>query len=83
MDPEPVHDLVDALRTEWDVLVFSKLDRLFRSTRDCVRFAEWAEQHSKMLVFAEDGLTLNYRGDRDRASIDGMMAELFVYLGSF
>ena len=23
-----------------DVLVFSKLDRLFRSTRDCVRFAE-------------------------------------------
>jgi site-specific DNA recombinase len=83
MDPEPVHDLVDALPTEWDVLAFSKLDRLFRSTRDCVRFADWAEQHSKMLVFAEDGLTLNYRGDRDRASIDGMMAELFVYLGSF
>jgi DNA invertase Pin-like site-specific DNA recombinase len=68
---------------EWDLLVFAKLDRLFRSTRDCVRFAEWAENHSKMLVFAEDGLTLNYRGDRDRASIDGMMAELFVYLGSF
>jgi DNA invertase Pin-like site-specific DNA recombinase len=68
---------------EWDVLVFSKLDRLFRSTRDCVKFAEWAEQHSKMLVFAEDGLTLNYRDDRDRASVDGMMSELFVYLGSF
>jgi DNA invertase Pin-like site-specific DNA recombinase len=68
---------------EWDVLVFSKLDRLFRSTRDCVKFAEWAEQHQKMLVFAEDNLTLNYRGDRDKNSIDGMMAELFVYLGSF
>src|SRR5699024_10752721 len=34
------------------------------------------------LVFAEDNLTLNYR-DRDRNSIDGMMTELFVYLGSF
>ncbi len=68
---------------EWDVLVFSKLVRLFRSTRDFVKFAEWAEQHGKMLVFAEDGLTLNYRGDRDKTSVDAMMAELFVYLGSF
>jgi site-specific DNA recombinase len=67
---------------EWDLLVFSKLDRLFRSTRDCVQFAEWAEQHSKILVFAEDGMTLNYR-DTDKTSIEGMMAELFVYLGSF
>ena len=68
---------------EWDVLVFSKLDRLFRSTRDCVKFAEWAEQHRKVLVFAEDGLTLNYRDDKDKSSIESMMAELFVYLGSF
>jgi DNA invertase Pin-like site-specific DNA recombinase len=75
LSPEKAH--------EWDVLVFSKLDRLFRSTRDCIKFAEWAEQHSKMLVFAEDGLTLNYRDDRDKTSIEGMMAELFVYLGSF
>jgi len=67
---------------DWDVLVFSKLDRLFRSTRDCVKFAEWAEQHRKILVFAEDGLTLNYRNP-DKGSIEQMMAELFVYLGSF
>ncbi len=75
--------LADDKAHEWDLLVFSKLDRLFRSTRDCVKFAEWAEQHSKTLVFAEDNLTLNYRDDRDKSSIDGMMAELFVYLGSF
>jgi DNA invertase Pin-like site-specific DNA recombinase len=67
---------------EWDVLVFSKLDRLFRSTRDCVKFAEWAEAQRKMLVFAEDGLTLNYRAGK-KSTIEGMMAELFVYLGSF
>lgn len=75
--------LSDERQHEWSVLVFSKLDRLFRSTRDCVKFAEWAEEHQKMLVFAEDGLTLNYRGDRDKTSIEGMMSELFVYLGSF
>jgi site-specific DNA recombinase len=74
--------LADDKAHEWDVLVFSKLDRLFRSTRDCVKFAEWADAHSKLLVFAEDGLTLNYR-DRDQSSFEGMMTELFVYLGSF
>jgi site-specific DNA recombinase len=74
--------LADDKSHEWDVLVFSKLDRLFRSTRDCVKFAEWADTHSKLLVFAEDGLTLNYR-DRDQSSFEGMMTELFVYLGSF
>lgn len=74
--------LSDEKAHEWDLLVFSKLDRLFRSTRDCVKFAEWAEEHSKILVFAEDGLTLNYR-ERDKTSVEGMMAELFVYLGSF
>ncbi|ALI28385.1 hypothetical protein XA26_45850 [Mycolicibacterium fortuitum] len=67
---------------DWDALVFSKLDRLFRSTRDCVKFAEWAEEHRKILVFSEDGLTLNYRNP-DKGSIEQMMAELFVYLGSF
>lgn len=75
--------LAEDKRCEWDALVFSKLDRLFRSTRDCVKFAEWAEQHKKMLVFAEDGLTLNYRADKSRTTIEQMMAELFVYLGSF
>ena len=44
--------------------MFAKLDRLFQSTRDCVKFAEWAEAHSKMLVFVEDGHTFNYRPDR-------------------
>jgi DNA invertase Pin-like site-specific DNA recombinase len=75
--------LTDEKSGDWDVLVFSKLDRLFRSTRDCVQFAEWAEQHSKVLVFAEDGMTLNYRDKGTPGSIESMMAELFVYLGSF
>lgn len=66
----------------WDVIVWSKMDRAFRSTRHCVDFARWAEERHKIVVFAEDGLTLNYR-DSDKASIESMMAELFVYIGSF
>ena len=66
---------------EWDAMVFSKIDRMFRSTRDCVKFAEWAEERKKILHFAEDGMTLNYRDKSD--SLEKMMAELFIYIGSF
>lgn len=73
-DPEKV--------SRWDALVFSKMDRAFRSTRHCVDLAAWCEKHRKVLVFAEDGLKLDYRDGADKG-IDGMMSELFVYLGSF
>lgn len=66
---------------EWDVLVFSKIDRAFRSTRHMVKLAEWCEQQKKILVFAEDGLVLNYRDPKP--GLEHMMAELFVYIGSF
>lgn len=73
-DPEKVQ--------EWDAIVFSKMDRAFRSTQHCVDLARWAEENKKLLVFAEDGLVLDYRDGRSD-TIDGMMSELFVYLGSF
>lgn len=68
--------------SEWDVIVWSKMDRAFRSTRHCVDFAQWAENNNKIVVFAEDGLRLDYRPGQAKG-IDAMMAELFVYLGSF
>ncbi|AFR50016.1 recombinase family protein [Gordonia sp. KTR9] len=68
--------------TKWDVIVWSKMDRAFRSTRHCVDFARWAEERHKVVAFADDGLTLDYRPGVDKG-IDSMMAELFVYLGSF
>lgn len=67
---------------EWDVIVWSKMDRAFRSTRHCVDFARWAEENQKVVVFADDGLKLDYRPGAAKG-IDAMMAELFVYLGSF
>ncbi|QKT07878.1 recombinase family protein [Gordonia sp. X0973] len=73
-DPEKIN--------EYDAIVFSKMDRAFRSTQHCVDLARWAEENRKMLVFAEDGLKLDYREDRPE-TVDSMLAELFVYLGSF
>lgn len=66
----------------WDVIVWSKMDRAFRSTRHCVDFVRWAEERHKVVAFADDWLSLNYRPGSTKG-IDAMMAELFVYLGSF
>ncbi|MGW6424017.1 recombinase family protein [Nocardia sp. NPDC055053] len=65
----------------FDILVFSKIDRAFRSTRHMIKVAEWCEEHKKILVFAEDGLVLNYLNPAP--GLEGMLAELFVYIGSF
>lgn len=67
---------------DWDAIVFSKMDRAFRSTRHCVDFARWAEENKKLVVFAEDGLKLDYRPGGAKG-VDAMLAELFVYIGSF
>jgi DNA invertase Pin-like site-specific DNA recombinase len=74
--------LTDDGAARWDVIVWSKMDRAFRSTRHCVDFARWAEERQKVVAFADDGLTLDYRPGVSKG-IDAMMAELFVYLGSF
>lgn len=67
----------------WDVLVFTKIDRVFRSGWDCVELAKWCKEHKKILVFVDDGLNLNYRNINDPNDFESKMAELFVYLGSF
>ncbi|GAB2683970.1 recombinase family protein [Nocardia thraciensis] len=71
------------LRGTWDVMVFSKIDRAFRSISDAVEVAKWCKDNGKMLVFAEDGLKLDYRPGTNSASFEGMMAELFIFLGAF
>ena len=84
--PEDRPDLGPWLTEEgaasWDVIVWSKMDRAFRSTAHCVDFARWAEPRHKVVAFADDGLTLDYRPGAAKG-IDAMMTELFVYLGSF
>ncbi|WP_246227637.1 recombinase family protein [Mycolicibacterium helvum] len=67
---------------EWDVLVFSKIDRAFRSTNDCVEFAKWTKANKKILAFAGDGVVLDYLHPQ-KDSLDQMMSEFFIYVGSF
>lgn len=74
LDPERLH--------EWDVLVFSKIDRAFRSTNDCVEFAKWTKTNRKILAFAGDGVVLDYLHPK-KDSLDQMMSEFFIYVGSF
>ncbi|WP_100485700.1 recombinase family protein [Mycobacteroides abscessus] len=67
---------------EWDVLVFSKIDRAFRSTNDCVEFARWTKENRKILAFSGDGVVLDYLHPKNE-SLDQMMSEFFIYVGSF
>ncbi|MFD3748005.1 recombinase family protein [Nocardia sp. NPDC058633] len=74
LKPERLH--------EWDVIVFQKIDRAFRSTRDCVDFAKFIEENKKVLAFSGDGMVLNYR-DQASTTFESQMAEFFIYIGSF
>ncbi len=42
---------------EWGALVRAKMDRAFRSAKDCADVAHWAEENHKVLVFTDDGIT--------------------------
>ena len=46
--------------------MWSKMDRAFDLPRHCVDFARWAEEQHKVVVFAEDGLTLTTGPERQR-----------------
>jgi DNA invertase Pin-like site-specific DNA recombinase len=67
---------------EWDVLVFSKIDRAFRSTHDCVEFAKWIKANKKVLAFSGDGIVLDYLNNSGN-SFEQQMSEFFIYIGSF
>lgn len=71
---------LDDRAAEWDAMIFAKVDRAFRSVKDCADVAHWAEQHRKVLVFTDDGIVLNFR-DED-AGFASMMAKAFLMLAS-
>ncbi|NOR99400.1 recombinase family protein [Mycobacteroides abscessus] len=65
---------------EWEVIIWSKLDRGFRSMRHCSDFIKWAETNRKIVVFAEDGLTLNYLNPA--SVVESTLSELFVSMAA-
>ena len=72
--------LSEQRKDEYDVMVWSKVDRAFRSSKDCADVAYWAEQNRKCLVFTDDGIVLDYRESAD--SFGGMMAKFFLTIAS-
>ncbi|WED94034.1 recombinase family protein [Mycobacteroides chelonae] len=65
---------------EWEVIIWSKLDRGFRSMRHCSDFIKWAEMNHKIVVFADDGLTLNYLNPA--SLVESTLSELFVSMAA-
>ncbi|MFD0274636.1 recombinase family protein [Kitasatospora sp. NPDC127111] len=66
---------------EWDAMVWAKVDRAFRSAKDCADVAHWAEENRKVLVFTVDGITLDYRKGRE-SSFGNELAKVFLMLAS-
>lgn len=65
---------------EWDVIIWSTLDRGFRDPRDAIALADWCERNGKMMVLAEQGIVLDYRQNAD--TMARMLAEMFLLIGS-
>ncbi len=72
--------LTDEKSYEWDAIIWAKIDRAFRDPKDSVAVATWAEKRKKVLVFADDGLILDFRDDADMMA--RMMGEAFLLMGS-
>ncbi|MFI9328758.1 recombinase family protein [Kitasatospora sp. NPDC052868] len=66
---------------EWDALVWAKVDRAFRSAKDCADVAHWAEENHKVLEFTDDGTTLDYRKGRE-STFGNELAKVFLMLAS-
>ncbi|TCO56920.1 recombinase family protein [Actinocrispum wychmicini] len=65
---------------EWDMIVWSNLDRGFRDPRDAIALADWCAKNQKIMVLAEQGIVLDYRPDADPMA--RMLAEMFLLIGS-
>jgi site-specific DNA recombinase len=68
---------------DWDALIFSKTDRVFRQAADCVRLAEWCRDNKKILVLVDDGIRLDYFHPEDsKDAFAGAMSKVFLILAS-
>lgn len=65
---------------DYDVIIWSKVDRAFRSSFDSAAVVKWAQKHKKILVFTDDGLKLNYHNEADPMA--AMHSEMFVTMSS-
>lgn len=64
---------------EFDFIVWSKVDRAFRSAKDSADVAHWAEQNNKGLIFPEDGIVCDFSNPDSQATA---FAKVFLMLAS-
>lgn len=74
--------LTEERHHEWQVIIWAKVDRAFRSMVHCVQFTQWAKDHRKIMVFSDDNLTLDYTKP-DSGSFDSMMSNFFLLVAGF
>lgn len=67
---------------EWDAIVITKSDRLFRSGWDCAQLMQWSKQHEKMMVIIDDGIKLDYRKHSNVSPADLQFQELMLTIGA-
>lgn len=67
---------------EWDVIVITKSDRLFRSGWDCAQLMQWAKANEKMMVIIDDSIRLDYRKNSNVSPSDLQFQELMLTIGA-
>lgn len=69
---------------EYDVIIWSKVDRAFRSMKDTSDVLHWAEQNEKCVVFTDDGVPpLDFTPEGRRNDPNGMKemtAKMFLFI---
>lgn len=69
---------------EFDVLIFSKTDRVFRRADDSFLLTQWAKQHKKILVLVDDGIVIDFYTPEDQQDpMTAMLSRMFLFMASF
>lgn len=71
-------------RWDFDALIFSKTDRVFRRADDSVDLSRWAQENKKILVIVDDGIKLDFFTPESKLDPFALaMSKMFLYMSSF
>ncbi|MFE7797074.1 recombinase family protein [Nocardia sp. NPDC057440] len=71
-------------KDQFDALIFSKTDRVFRRADDSLALTKWAKEHRKILVLIDDGIRIDFYTPEDQQDpMAAMNARVFLFMASF
>jgi DNA invertase Pin-like site-specific DNA recombinase len=71
-------------RADFDVLIFTKTDRVFRRAEDSNDLCKWAKENRKILVLIDDGIRIDFYTPEDKQDpMTAMMSRMFLFMASF